>query len=238
MRAQLEAAYGPSAYAQLYGGADGAANRSQAGFVITIEGYSPYRRIGDLLDPPNVKDNPKLWGFVNAAGAPQGVPALDVNSPFEIYPTDKGIANKNPPNFKLETGAVDLDTEIPKGVGEWLFIPDPPAPGRYPYGGDVRRRHVPAERDVDPHRSLDQGEYQRRSPKGSRDGQHHLRRHEQTAEGHPRQLVQAAIQADVERGRRRSRCPPVRPPGPARPKKSVAARARSVTIKPQANRGR
>ena len=41
----------------------GTAAQKQAGFVITIEGYSPYRRIGELLDPPNVKEDPSRWGF-------------------------------------------------------------------------------------------------------------------------------------------------------------------------------
>ena len=38
------------------------AQEKYPGFVITIEGYSPYKRIGDLLDPPNVKDKPSQAG--------------------------------------------------------------------------------------------------------------------------------------------------------------------------------
>lgn len=119
MRAQLEAAYGP-----MYAGPGASQPQKSPGFVVTIEGYSPYRDIGKLLDPPNVKDNPKLWGFVTRIEHLKEYFGLDVNSPFEFYPP-----TKDAPHYKLETGPVDLDTEIPKGVGEWLFVPDPPAPG-------------------------------------------------------------------------------------------------------------
>lgn len=124
MMKQLEAAYGPG-YMQLMGGA--AAQEKHAGFVITIEGYSPYKRIGDLLDPPNVKDQPANWGFVTRLENLKQFLHLDVNSPMEIWP-----AMKDAQHFKLETGPADPDGDVPMGVGEWLFIPDPPAPGTTP----------------------------------------------------------------------------------------------------------
>ena len=49
---------------------------------------------------------------------------LDVNSPMEIWPPMKDALH-----FKLETGPADPDGDVPMGVGEWQFIPDPPAPG-------------------------------------------------------------------------------------------------------------
>jgi hypothetical protein len=45
---------------------------------------------------------------------------LDFNSPFGLY-------TKAADHFKLEKGPVDLDTEIPQGVGAWEFIPNPTA---------------------------------------------------------------------------------------------------------------
>jgi hypothetical protein len=127
MYRELATAYGDAYVQQLTGGA----KQKAPGFVVTIEGYSPYRRIGDLLDPPNVKDNQKQWGFLTRLEYLKKFLNLDVNSPYAIYPTDSatGVALKEAPHYKLETGPVDLDTDIPKGVGEWLFTPDPPAPG-------------------------------------------------------------------------------------------------------------
>jgi type IV pilus assembly protein PilM len=121
MMKQLEAAYGPG-YMQLMGGT--AAQEKYAGFVITIEGYSPYRNIGSLLDPPNVKDDPSRWGFVTRLQNLKQFLHLDVNSPLEIWP-----AMKDAQHFKLETGPADPDGDVPMGVGEWQFIPDPVAPG-------------------------------------------------------------------------------------------------------------
>jgi hypothetical protein len=121
MMKQLEAAYGPG-YAQLMGGA--ATQEKHAGFVIMIEGYSPYKKIGDLLDPPNVKDQPTKWGFVTRLQNLKQFRHLDVNSPLEIWPPMKDAQH-----FKLETGPADPDADIPMGVGAWQFIPEPPAPG-------------------------------------------------------------------------------------------------------------
>lgn len=121
MMKQLEAAYGPG-YAQLMGGA--AVQEKHAGFVVTIEGYSPYKTIGDLLDPPNVKDQPTKWGFVTRLQNLKQFRHLDVNSPLEIWPPMKDAQH-----FKLETGPADPDADVPMGVGAWQFIPDPAPPG-------------------------------------------------------------------------------------------------------------
>jgi hypothetical protein len=122
MRMQMESAYGAAAYAQLMGITS--QQQKAAGFVVTIEGYSPYRNIGALLDPPNVRDNRSRWGFVTRIENLKEFQHLDVNSPFTIYPP-----MKDAPHYKLETGVADPDGDIPKGVGEWQFIPDPLPPG-------------------------------------------------------------------------------------------------------------
>jgi type IV pilus assembly protein PilM len=119
---QMEAIYGAGYMQQMTGGA---AQQKYAGFVITIEGYSPYRNIGSLLDPPNVKEDRSRWGFVTRLENLKQFLNLDVNSPFEIY-------TKDAQHFKLDTGPADPDAEIPMGVGEWQFIPDPVAPGATP----------------------------------------------------------------------------------------------------------
>ncbi len=79
------------------------------GFVITISGYSPYSEVEKLLDPAGVQDDPSRWGLVTRL--------MDMNtmfvgtSPFEVYKkTDKQ-------HFEIRTGAVDLDSEMPTGIG-------------------------------------------------------------------------------------------------------------------------
>jgi len=119
MMKQLESIYGAGYMQQMMGTT---AQQKWPGFVVTIEGYSPYRKIGALLDPPNVKDRPAEWGFVTRLENLKQFLNLDVNSPLEIY-------TKESQHFKLETGVVDPDGDVPMGVGEWQFIPDPPAPG-------------------------------------------------------------------------------------------------------------
>jgi type IV pilus assembly protein PilM len=123
MMKQLEEIYGPGYMQQMMGTT--AQVQKYPGFVITIEGYSPFKNIGDLLDPPNVRDTPSKWGFVTRLENLKQFLHLDVNSPFEVY--DKGATH-----FKLDKGPADPDLDIPMGVGEWQFIPDPPAPGATP----------------------------------------------------------------------------------------------------------
>ncbi len=123
MRMQMEQIYGADYMKQMMGTT--ATAQKDPGFVVMVEGYSPYRKIGDLLDPPNVKDTPAKWGFVTRLENLKQFLRLDVNSPFEIY-------TKNSDHFKLETGPADPDGEVPMGVGQWKFIPDPPAPGTTP----------------------------------------------------------------------------------------------------------
>jgi type IV pilus assembly protein PilM len=81
------------------------AEEQQAGFVVTIAGYSPYKNIGELMDPPGVKDDQNKWGFVTR------LLHLDENSLFKLYKkADVG-------HFKLEIGEVGVGTEMPAGIG-------------------------------------------------------------------------------------------------------------------------
>jgi hypothetical protein len=79
------------------------------GFVITISGYSPYKSINELLDPPKVQDDPNRWGLVTRLMHLDST--FDGNSPFELYKkTEKQ-------HFELQTGEVDLTANIPAGIG-------------------------------------------------------------------------------------------------------------------------
>ena len=121
---QYEQAYGKD-YKQLLGlGGTGAAEKIP-GFVVVIEGYSPYKNIGALLDPPNVKkDDPTQWGLVTRLLNLAEFLHVDAND----VPFDLSALKKNAEDFKLETGPVDVDAEsLPLGVGAWKFTLSPAA---------------------------------------------------------------------------------------------------------------
>ncbi|MBN1788258.1 MAG: type IV pilus assembly protein PilM [Sedimentisphaerales bacterium] len=84
--------------------------KNAKGFVVVIEGFSPYSRIGELMDPAGVGENRQQWGVVTRMLNLDKV--IDANCPFEIF-------QKNDiKHFKLETGHVDLeDRQMPEGIG-------------------------------------------------------------------------------------------------------------------------
>jgi hypothetical protein len=82
---------------------------AKPGFLVTVEGYSPYKNIGELMDPAGVKDDKSKWGFITRLMYLNDV--VDGNSPFELY--DKTDIEQ----FKLEIGEVDPGSAIPKGIG-------------------------------------------------------------------------------------------------------------------------
>jgi type IV pilus assembly protein PilM len=94
----------------------------KAGFVVTIAGYSPYRDLGLLMDPPGVDSQPAKWGFVTRLVHLDDL--VDGNSPFELY--KKG----EPDHWKLTTGEVAWDAEMPGGIGaiESRYVPTKVAP--------------------------------------------------------------------------------------------------------------
>mgnify|MGYP001136140962 CR=1 FL=1 len=87
-----------------------------AGFVVTIEGYSPYEHVGELMDPVGVEDDRSKWGVITRLMHLDDI--VDGNSPFELY---KKLESKH---FKLETGEIDLDAEMPAGIGIVDFRPE------------------------------------------------------------------------------------------------------------------
>lgn len=101
------------------------------GFVIVVEGYSPYRDLGALLDPHSVGDDRTKWGFVTRLVNIQKVmPGCE----FELYKKD------DIKHFKLEKGPVDLtQRDMPAGIGiekevERVRPPEDPT-RRQQYGG-------------------------------------------------------------------------------------------------------
>jgi hypothetical protein len=78
------------------------------GFLVIIEGSSPYKNIDELLDPPGVGDDQSKWGLVTRL---ENLAALMPDAPFELL-------EKSVTHFKCETGEVDLGlTNMPVGIG-------------------------------------------------------------------------------------------------------------------------
>lgn len=79
------------------------------GFLVVIEGYSPYGVIGELLDPPSVGNDESKWGFVTRL---VNVSKVVKGCPFELY---KKVDRTH---FVLDMGPVDLMTkDVPGGIG-------------------------------------------------------------------------------------------------------------------------
>ncbi len=81
----------------------------KAGFVVTIVGYSPYKNVGELMDPAGVGDDPSKWGVVTRLLHLEDV--IDGNCPFELY------KKARVEHFKLEIKEVDLEAGVPAGIG-------------------------------------------------------------------------------------------------------------------------
>jgi len=90
----------------------GAAKKEEkkSGFVVTIVGYSPYKNIGELLDPVGVDNQASRWGLVTRLLHLDEMVA-DGNSPFKLY--ERTDVN----HFDLRYQPVDLEAGVPGGVG-------------------------------------------------------------------------------------------------------------------------
>lgn len=87
--------------------------QAEAGFVVVIEGYSPYGSIGDLLDPSGVDNRPDQWGVVTRlVHLADKADPNDPNSPLELYRKD------SQEHFILEKGLVSsTNNDMPFGIG-------------------------------------------------------------------------------------------------------------------------
>ncbi len=77
------------------------------GFVVTVVGYSPYKGVAALLDPPRVEKDETQWGFITRLDNLDRV--VDGNSPFKLY-------SRASQHLKIETFPVDYSS-APWGVG-------------------------------------------------------------------------------------------------------------------------
>jgi len=113
----------------------------KSGFVVTIVGYSPYKNVGELLDPVGVDNQPSRWGLVTRLLHLDEMVA-DGNSPFKLY--ERTDVN----HFELRIEEVDLEAEagVPQGVGavDVRF----PAKGIEPMGTGTRILLDPMTKEV------------------------------------------------------------------------------------------
>jgi type IV pilus assembly protein PilM len=89
-----------------------AADVKVAGFLVIMEGYSPYGDIGQLLDPLSVEGKPDKWGLVTRLKHLDG--GDPNNARFSLY---KPVGEKESMHFRLEKGAVDPAEAMPSGIG-------------------------------------------------------------------------------------------------------------------------
>jgi type IV pilus assembly protein PilM len=79
------------------------------GFIVVIEGYSPYKNIEELMDPDGVGDDKSKWGLITRL---ERLSEFIPGSEFELY--GKGKIK----HFEVRKDAVDvLSEEMPSGIG-------------------------------------------------------------------------------------------------------------------------
>jgi type IV pilus assembly protein PilM len=103
-------AYAPPSYSPATTGAGSPEQKDSKGFIVVIEGYTPYEKIGELMDPAGAGDDKQKWGVITRMLNLNQI--LDANCPFELFQKNKIE------HFKFETGLVDLqDQQMPQGIG-------------------------------------------------------------------------------------------------------------------------
>ena len=87
-----------------------AADSDGPGFVLILEGYTPYEKLGELMDPPGVADDQTKWGLITYLENFAKVYTRNQLSLFE-----KSSSN----HFVYEYGIVDIaDSKMPIGIGK------------------------------------------------------------------------------------------------------------------------
>ncbi|MHC4665843.1 MAG: type IV pilus assembly protein PilM [Planctomycetota bacterium] len=111
---------------KMYGDEEEEVRKHEPGFVVSVEGYSPYKNLGELMDPYGVENEPDKWGVITRLSHLNDI--MGGKSPFELF--GKTTDTKH---FKLDTGAVELDTEMPLGIGVVEFRYEKPEAQETPY---------------------------------------------------------------------------------------------------------
>ena len=79
------------------------------GFLVIIEGYSPYKNIDKLLDPSGVGNDHSKWGLVTRF---ENLAKIIPDIPFELF------EKNNVAHFKCDTGEAEIGlADMPAGIG-------------------------------------------------------------------------------------------------------------------------
>ncbi len=81
----------------------------KAGFLVSISGYIPNASPGELMEPVGVEGDKSQWGVVTRMLHLDEI--VDGNSPFELF------KKSEVDHFKLQIGEVDINAEMPEGIG-------------------------------------------------------------------------------------------------------------------------
>jgi type IV pilus assembly protein PilM len=142
----MPGAYGLPQPGMGIGGAPAATEEGEGpGFVVIIEGYSPYSDIKELLDPHSVGNDQSKWGFITRLA---NLDKVIKGCRFELY-------KKNDiKHFELRNGPVDpMQKDTPLGIGiekdiervSMEVVAPPVRGGAYAYGrttGTMRDRDI------------------------------------------------------------------------------------------------
>jgi type IV pilus assembly protein PilM len=83
----------------------GAVRQGEPGFLVTMVGYSPYKKIYELMDPVSEEGKPDEWGFITRLSHLDDI--VDGNSPFTLYKKTGGDKH-----FKLDSDDVEAPDEL------------------------------------------------------------------------------------------------------------------------------
>lgn len=89
--------------------------QSGPGFIVSMAGYSPYGSIGELMDPVGVENAPDKWGLITRL-----MHLGDSNKPG----TFKLFRKSDIEHFTLETAEIEMDSDMPAGIGVEKIIED------------------------------------------------------------------------------------------------------------------
>ena len=88
---------------------DPAQSGTKTGFLVSIAGYIPNAGPGELMDPFGVEGDKSQWGVVTRLLHLDEI--VDGNSQFELF------KKSEVEHFKLQIGEVDLNADMPEGIG-------------------------------------------------------------------------------------------------------------------------
>jgi hypothetical protein len=95
-----------------------------SGFVVLIEGYTPYRKVNELLDPTGVANDPSRWGIVTRF---ENLGKIIKGTHFELFQKNNTVHFKEEFEPVIASSMQGPSTKQPLGIGvlkEIRRVPD------------------------------------------------------------------------------------------------------------------